>query len=82
MATTNVLHDVNGIYHRAESGVGGDSSVNQLASWMIENPCVAPSVDDNGNQTNASSPSENFMNMADVQDELELSPFSFHSHVS
>lgn len=26
-----------------------DSSVNQLASWMIEHPCVDTDVDDNGN---------------------------------
>lgn len=49
---------------------------------MIENPCIDPSVDSNGNQTNSMNANETSDDVLSAEDEIELSPFSFHSHVS
>jgi len=65
-----------------ERGVGVDSSLNQLASWMIEHPCIDSNVDGDDNQSNATNATENLVNVLDGTEEVELSPFSFHSHVS
>lgn len=54
-----------------------DSSVNQLASWMIEHP----DIDDNGNQTNSVLVPDPCATETFSFDDMELSAFGYQSQV-
>lgn len=69
------------LFYLGTSGSESDSSVNQLASWIIENPCSDAEINDNGNRTNLLTSSGESINSPSMFDEMDLSSFNLHLNV-
>lgn len=70
------------LFYLGTSGSESDSSVNQLASWIIENPCIDAEIDDNGNRTNLLTSSGESINSSSMFNEMDLSSLNLHLNVS